>query len=174
MNPWVTYAKQKCFTWTEDETLDLLASYAKDAGYMVESGTYMGASAMVMLGVGVGHLWCVDKFMVAGTEFVTRYNLSQWIKNGRCELIIGDSERAGSMLAPHMTGKVDLIWVDDGHATEDVLRDIRCLKPLLKPGGVMLGHDWEGNNDVALGVKKSGIAYDLPLPRVWRHVTPRP
>lgn len=160
------------FTWTEEDTLAYLAELASQSKIIVESGTYMGASAFAMMSAAPedAHMWCIDHFAVAGTEFVTRRNLLKWIQGGRLELITGDSERGAAML-PHVKGMVDLILVDDGHAEEDVLRDIRCLKPLLKAGGVMLGHDFEvPHNDVARGVIRSGIDFDTPLPRLWRHI----
>lgn len=166
--------KERCFTWTEDETLAVLGCYASQSKIIIESGTYMGASSYMMMRSAPvdAHMWAIDKFMVAGTEFVTRRVMKPWIDKGAYELITGDSARGGEMLQ-HMTGKVDLIWIDDGHATEDVLRDIRCLSPLLRPGGVMLGHDFEvPHNDVALGVIQSGIPYDVPFPRLWRYVKP--
>lgn len=168
----VTIAKDICFTWTEDEVLDYLCQQAETANIIVESGTYMGASAYAMLSAAPrdAHIWCIDKFMVAGTEHVTRRNLKYWMERAQCELIVGDSERGADMLK-HMVGKVDLIFIDDGHAEEDLLRDIRCLKPLLRKGGVMLGHDFDvPHNDVARGVIRSGIKYDVPIKRLWRHI----
>ena len=168
----VTIAKDICFTWTEDEVLDYLCQLSEKSNVMVESGTYMGASSYAMLSTAPrdAHMWCIDKFMVAGTEHVTRRNLKYWIDRSQCELIVGDSETGGNMLQ-HMKGKVDLIFIDDGHAEEDVLRDIRCLKPLLRPGGIMVGHDFEiPYNDVARGVLRSGINYTIPIKRLWQHV----
>lgn len=172
LEPSIRYVKQRCFTWTEDYVLEHLMKSASTAKVIVECGVYMGASAMAMaLTAPDGfHMWCIDKFMVAGTEFVTRQNLATWIRRDQVEIIVGDSERGGSMLQ-HMKGKVDLIFVDDGHSEEDLLRDIRCLKPLLRPGGAMLGHDFDvPHNDVARGVIRSGIRYDVPVPRLWRHI----
>jgi len=161
----------RVFTWTETQTLEYLASLARKSDIIVESGTYMGASAFAMMSAAkpTAHMWCIDKFPVAGTEFVTRRNLTWWIERGQLEIITGDSERGAQMLS-HMRGKVDLIFVDDGHAEEDVMRDIRCLQPLLKPGGVMVGHDFDvPYNDVARGVIQSGIKYTVPVPRLWRY-----
>lgn len=159
-----------CPTWTEPDTLMFLADLARKSNLAVESGTYFGASARAMLFHGDNlHLWCVDKFMVFGSEGITRLFLGEWIAQGRCEIIVGDSERAASML-PHMMGKLDFAWIDDGHAVEDLQRDIRCLWPLVKPGGLMLGHDWDGDNDVARGVlsifKRDQI--NFPVPRLWQ------
>ena len=130
----------------------------------------MGASAKCMLLANPKlHLWCVDKFsLVFGLETVANLFLQDEIVAGRCELINGDSEKGGQMLS-HMHGKLEFVFVDDGHATEDVLRDIRCFYPLLKPGGVMFGHDFDvPHNDVAQGVIQSGIKFDVPVPRMWR------
>lgn len=161
------------FTWTERPTLAYLCELAQTAQFIVESGCYMGASAFAMMQAApdTAHMWTIDKFMVAGTEFVTRKNLERFISSGRLEIIVGDSERGGEMLV-HMKGLVDVIFIDDGHAEEDLRRDIRSLFPLLKPGGVMCGHDWEGDNDVARGVKSmfNPGMIEVPLPRLWQVV----
>lgn len=170
----VQIVKASIFTWTEDNVMEYLCEAARSAKVIVETGCYMGATARAMLMAAPqdAHLWTIDTFAVAGTEFTSRLNLQPWIRAGRCELIVGDSQRGAEMLW-HMKGKVDLVMVDDGHAEEDVLRDIRCLKPLLRPGGVMLGHDFEvPHNDVARGVVRSAIPYDIPVPRLWRHIAP--
>jgi hypothetical protein len=82
-------------------------------------------------------------------------------------------DRAGEMLV-HMRGKIDAAFVDDGHAVQDVQRDIRNLLPLLKSGGILCGHDWDGDNDVAQGVKSmlpvSKIT--IPVPRLWQYIKP--
>lgn len=159
-------------TWTEPDTLKYCASVARKSQWMIESGTYMGASARAMLEANpLLHLWCVDKFMVYGTEQITRMFLADWITQGRCEIIVGDMDKAGEMLQ-HMKGKIDGIWVDDGHAEEDLRRDIRNALPLLKSGAELFGHDFDvPHNDVARGVL-SVIAHEkltFPVPRVWSY-----
>src|SRR5574340_1487468 len=96
----VKRTKQHCWTWTEDATLRYLAEQASNSNIIIESGTYMGASAFCMMSAAphTSHMWCMDKFMVAGTEFVTRQNLYPWIQAGRTEIIVGDSETGGRML----------------------------------------------------------------------------
>lgn len=162
-------------TWTEPETLAYCAHIASGSLAMIECGTYMGASANVMLNANAGlHLWCIDKFEVFGTKRISEIFLDQHIKSGRCELIVGDSERGSSMLQ-HMAGKIDAAWIDDGHSTEDVKRDIRCFLPLLRSGGLLFGHDFDvPHNDVALGVIAS-LPMDkvfFPVPRVWAYRKP--
>lgn len=157
-------------TWTEIETLNWLAQRAKESTYAVELGTYFGASARFMLAANPNlHLWCVDHFNVFGSKQVAELFLKEWILDGRCELIVGDSTVAVSMLQ-HMKGKIDLCFVDDGHQDWQVLKDIQNFKPLMRPGGTLCGHDYDGNNDVAQGVQQSGITFDVPVPRLWRHI----
>lgn len=171
--PTIRYSS-KIWTWTEDLTLAYLAELASQATLIVESGTYLGRSAKVMLDANSqAHVWTVDKFMVAGIEHTARHFLRNKIAGGRCEIIVGDSERAAQMLEPYR-GKIDLVFVDDGHAEEDLKRDIRCLLPLLRKGGVICGHDWEGDNDVARGVKAMLPLKKLtfPVPRLWQYVMP--
>jgi predicted O-methyltransferase YrrM len=166
-------AASDIFTWTEPASLAYCCEVASRSQVMVELGTYMGASAYVMLLANPTlHLWCVDLFEVAGTEKVSRFFLKPFIADGRCELIKGDSAKAGIMLQ-HMAGKLDAVWVDDGHATPDVQRDIDNFLPLLRSGGELFGHDFdEPANDVALGVMSRLPHWELPVPRVWSYVKP--
>lgn len=162
-------------TWTEPETLCYLSNLASRSRIGLESGVYFGASARAMLqGNPAMHLWAVDKFMVHGSEQITRLFLREWIQSGHCEIIVGDSTRAAQML-PHMIGMLDYAFVDDGHAEEDVRRDIRFLLPLIKPGGLLLGHDFDiPHNDVARGVLSMIPMKDLtfPCPRLWSFKKP--
>jgi predicted O-methyltransferase YrrM len=175
INKWrhqIAQVRLNCFTWTEDHALAYLAEESLRCGNIVESGTYMGASAMMMLSANdKNHLWAVDPFMVAGTEFVTRKNLSPWIFIGRCEILPKRSPEASHQLE-HMRGKLDMIWIDDGHAYDDVCLDIDCWLPLLKSGGLLCGHDYETNplNDVARAVQNRLRYYYEPVPRLWAHI----
>ena len=162
-------------TWTELETLAYCAEIARKSSFVVESGVYMGASSRVMLEANPTlHLWAVDKFMVFGTEAITRLFLREWIEDGNCELIVGDMDRAGEMLA-HMKGKIDAVFVDDGHSEEDLKRDIRNALPLLRSGGILFGHDFDiPHNDVARGVLSIFHVEQLtfPVTRVWQYIKP--
>lgn len=170
-------------TWTEQATLDYLAQLAVKSFRIIECGTYTGASAKSMLLSNPKlHVTCIDTFECVNEPMMSDYpmgmttkeiceqiTLKSEIEEGRCKLIKGTSETA----VPELIGIYDAIWIDDGHAAEDVLRDIRCLMPFLKSGGEMVGHDFEvPHNDVALGVIQSGIIYDVPIPRMWRHIKP--
>jgi predicted O-methyltransferase YrrM len=167
-------ASLKIPTWTEPESLAYCAEVASRSKVIIESGTYMGASALIMLNANPAlHLWAIDHFAVFGTKEITEHFLADHIKEGRAELIKGDSSVGGAMLQ-HMKGKVDAVWCDDGHAEEDLIRDITWLLPLLRSGGELFGHDWDGDNNVARGVKAKIPVNKLtfPVPRVWSYRVP--
>jgi len=161
------------FTWTEPYALEWLAEKASVCDLVVESGTYMGASAHVMLdGSPRPHLWCVDPFMVEGTRKVTEYFLRHFIQAGRCEILAKRSPEAADQLN-HVRGKLDMVFVDDGHAYEDVVLDIKTWLPLLRSGGLLCGHDFETpENDVARAVKDLLPGYTEPIPRMWAYIKP--
>jgi predicted O-methyltransferase YrrM len=157
-------------TWTEPATLAYLSSLATRSFFAVELGTYFGASARPMLRASPSlHLWAVDKFEVFGSRHISEMFLHQFIKDGRCEIIVGDSTRAAGMLQ-HMKGQLDYVWVDDGHEDWQVKSDILNFYPLLREGGLLVGHDYDGDNDVARGVQSvfPGNRISLPVPRLWQ------
>jgi hypothetical protein len=111
----------------------------------------------------------VDHFRAfAFNRQVAEIFLHEFIAQNRCEIIEGDMDKAGEILV-HMRSKIDAVWIDDGHLEEDVRRDIRNALPLLRSGGILFGHDWDGDNDVARGVKSMLPVQELyfPVPRVW-------
>lgn len=161
-------------TWTEPWALAYCSEVASKSTVMVEVGTYVGASAQVMLKANPKlHLWCVDHFQAfAFNKEICALLLREEIEQGRCELIAVQSDVAGNMLQ-HMGGLIDAVWVDDGHLTEDVERDIKAFLPLIKPQGEIFGHDFDvPHNNVALGVIKSVPSYTIPVPRVWSYIKP--
>lgn len=165
-----------CPTWTEPASLAYCAEVAAHSTVMVELGSYIGASAMVMLKASPNlHLWTCDHFQAfAFNQEVCAYYLRDFVKQGRCELIKGQSDESARMLE-HMRGKIDAVWVDDGHATEDVKRDIRSFLPLLRSGGQIFGHDFDvPHNNVAIGVLESlpPGKVTFPVPRVWSYIKP--
>lgn len=160
------------WTWTEPHALAYCCERASQAQFGVELGTYLGASAFCMLQANSTlHLWCVDLFYEIGIEKTCERYLYEFIRQGRCELIKGDSARAASML-PHMKGKLDFVWCDDGHAETDLQRDIDSFLPLLPVGGYLFGHDFDlPHNDVARGVLSRIPQNKLtfPVPRIWQY-----
>lgn len=57
--------------------------------------------------------------------------------------------------AKAITVSADLIYVDAGHSTENVIRDILNWYPFLNEGGIMCGDDWSYWPSVQAGVIKA-------------------
>jgi len=163
------FVTARVFTWTEDHAMAYLAEQARQCDLIVESGTYMGASALMMLEATRGlntKVFAVDPFMVEGTEFVTRLNLQEHIASGRAIVMPMRSAPAMRKLEEQsLRGKIDMVWVDDGHAYEDVCYDIVCWYPMLKPGGLLCGHDYE--TEVKRAVDDNLKDVKQPVPRLW-------
>ena len=164
----------RVFTWTEDHAMAYLAEQAQHCMNIVESGTYMGASALMMLeSTGLSRVFCVDPFEVAGTEKVTRYFLEEYIQEGRAHVMPMKSEPAAAKLKEMgLEGKIDMVWVDDGHAYEDVCYDIDCWLPMLKKNGLLCGHDFDPGSEVARAVKDKLPTFSEPVGRLWAHIKP--
>jgi predicted O-methyltransferase YrrM len=163
------------WTWTEDHCMAYLAEMANSTGakIVVESGTYMGASAyMMLLGAPAIELFAVDPFMVSGTEKATRYYLRKFITDGRCNVLAMRSNEGAEKLTPLIGGKVDMAWIDNGHATCDVEYDIDSWYPLLRSGGLICGHDLDPGGPVEAAVKNKLPGYFEPVPRLWAFFKP--
>lgn len=58
----------------------------------------------------------------------------------------------------HEDESVDAVWIDAGHDTESVQRDITAWMPKIKPGGIMAGHDINMTG-VRKGLEAVGISW---------------
>jgi hypothetical protein len=123
------------------------------------------------------HLWAVDPFMVAFTEKTTRYFLRQFIKEGRCEVIPKYTPAAAEQLA-HLKDRLDYVFIDGGHAYENVLEDIACwqpfgatwrhfVRPRLCDGAGWLGLERRG----ARGEREAAGHYQ-PVPNMFAWIKP--
>lgn len=129
------------YTWTSPEELMWLADRARFKR-VLEIGTYMGASAKVMAQTAE-FVMCVDSWTVDGTCHVATHHLKEELASEKVAFMKGD---AGAMAAKLSLGEAtfDMIWIDDGHTYEAVIRD--CLIALLlrkDSESLICGHDYE-------------------------------
>ncbi len=87
--------------------------------------------------------------------------------------IQNDSVRAAQDLARTGT-RLDSVFIDGCHSYPRVLADIECLRPLIRPGGILAGHDycpaWPGVMDAIN--ETFGTEFSVPAGRIWCHVVP--
>lgn len=129
----------------------LLAKYAADAKVAVEIGSFRGKSAAyIASGLPAnGKLFCVDPWQdsaqVREKQYSVAGNLQRFVENieacgftKKVTPLQGFSEDVSAT----WVGKIDMMHIDGGHDYDEVLTDIRCWMPHMRPGGVMLFDDW--------------------------------
>jgi len=139
---------------------DWLADRASHAERIVEVGVLSGRTTKRMAKATRGTIWAVDHWRgvpddpiqapiyprIDRTEARFRRRLAPWIKSGRVLVLrMGSESAAALLLATH--GRVfDLVFLDADHRYEAVHADILAWLPLVRPGGILSGHDlnWPG------------------------------
>lgn len=141
--------------WTSDRELKYLAELAQTSKHFIEIGSWYGRSAKVISHSlpENGILYCVDIFW-EGSEKIFRENMKEEISSGKVKVFVGSSDEASPRVREALKGElVDVIWIDDGHLYKDVERDINYYRDFLKPGGLLIGHDYYIDTDVARAVQ---------------------
>jgi hypothetical protein len=130
-----------------------------ESGIIIEVGSYAGRSAASIADVcrlKRNRLFCVDtfkgdplyhlpgqKYALVPIDKLYGAFLSNMAEVGCLDIvtpIMMSSVDAAKMLAPYY--KADLIMIDANHSYECVCQDIDAWRPILKPGGRMMGHDY--------------------------------
>lgn len=100
--------------------------------------------------------WAIDKWEVLGIEHGHMSNKTKedwdslyfncckylpWFKQLR--IIREESTKTARIFNKFVGGYFDLVFIDASHFYEDVLRDIKAWKSLVKKGGFISGHDYD-------------------------------
>lgn len=134
---------------------------------IIEVGTWKGASAIHMASLCSElkehcEIVCVDTFLGSFENWLDRETnyVHQLLANGRPQLyetFLGNVVLSGfsEVITPFPIDSVnaaqvfsrlgviaDMIYIDAGHAYENVAQDLRLFKEILRPGGVLVGDDW--------------------------------
>jgi len=138
--------------WMSEGELTYLATLASripEGGSICEVGSYKGRSTVAMAANTDATVWCVDTWdqTAGGTGPIDEggWCFDQWSENtkefwkvvpiNRCSLYAArecERDRRG----------FDLIFIDADHNVASVKADIAAWRPLLKPGGILCGHDY--------------------------------
>lgn len=157
------------WTWTTPLELSWLAEYATQCDKILEIGSYNGRSAKVMLLANSDlKLVSLDTWDDGNLPNYV-HNLGPEIASGRVEYLRGESQTT----IKEFTDTFDGCFIDGGHLEHLVIADIHNVKPLMKPGSLMAGHDFRteggGLNDVGRGVKVALKTYQNPVDSIWTH-----
>jgi predicted O-methyltransferase YrrM len=156
----------------------VLARLAASRRQILEIGSYMGASACCFGAAckeaGAGRVYCVDTWCNDAMSEGSRDTYAEFITNTApfSEFIVpvrGLSVEAVDQ-AKRLTDHLDLLFIDGDHSYDGVKSDWEAYKQLLRPGSIVVFHDWgwaEGvrrviDADVARLVVNAGN-----LPNMW-------
>ncbi len=146
--------------WMNREELSVLAELAAGCDRIVEIGSWLGRSTKALVTSTRGVVIAVDtwqgspehgpgedtKSLDPDTLFDRfQRNLAPEIVAGRVIPVRLESTRAVGQVGQHLQrhgGLADLIFIDASHTFDAVRADILAYLPLLRPGGVMAGHDY--------------------------------
>jgi hypothetical protein len=117
-----------------------MASMMEGRGLVVAvdhlSAPYTGEAARNEIIRSVGSLRIVSVFME---------NLDQELREHRVYGVFLDGDAAREAVKDFLGHRqtVDFCWLDGDHAYQDVIADIRAYLPLMRPGAIFAGHDYE-------------------------------
>ena len=135
--------------WMSNGELLWLAERAQEYDLIVEFGSFHGRSARALADniSEFGTIWCVDPWAgeYKGVEPpINTFCMPDFIKNlndhincGRVVPIRGYSHLFKLPI------QVDMVFIDGDHRYESVLKDIDKAIELVRPGGLISGHDYD-------------------------------
>lgn len=142
-------------TDTTAEELLLLNSFAKkipSQGHLVEIGSYLGASSLVLSRANKKNtLYCIDTWNNDAMSEGSWDTMSAFLHNTKhCKNIV-PLRMWSTEAVDKVPQNIDMLFVDGDHSYEGVKKDIDLYFPKIKSGGIVAMHDigWaEGVNRV--------------------------
>ena len=137
--------------WMSHGELLWLAERAREFKTIVEFGSFHGRSTRALGDNCIGgRVWAVDPWNgeyptvrgdVAAT--VNTFVYPQFCKNLQDLISIGRVvPHRGFSWSFHLPYQVDMVFIDGDHRYETVLKDINNALELVRPGGIISGHDY--------------------------------
>lgn len=151
--------------WMSQQELSWLAEQATRRLDIAEVGVWKGRSTYVLAGLTPGRVVAIDHWKGAPNTCSGPTQESQkrgadtikgeFLENtrafeSRIEIFESGSFEAATHFKP---GSLDFVFLDGDHSEEAVRKDISLYRPLLRPGGMLAGHDYK--NGIWPGVEKA-------------------
>lgn len=147
--------------WKTPEELVWIARQASKAGVVIDIGCWRGRTTKIMAAVCPGFVVAVDHLRAPYTGETARNeilkkcedleiardflaNLADELYRGKVIAVLEDGHKAREAVERALNGHhADFIWIDGDHGYDEVKADIQFYTRLLRPRGVMSGHDFE-------------------------------
>lgn len=141
--------------WMADDELVWLAEQAQSCRTIIEVGCWKGRSTLALADNTAGKVYAVDHWQGtpgdAGHEAAIAAGgpdgiYLAFVENVRSRIEMGkviSIRGISTIVAAYFDhSSADLVFIDAGHLHADVKRDINAYRPLVKPGGILCGHDY--------------------------------
>lgn len=152
-----------------EHDLRTLAKLAQGSQRIIELGSYHGRSTRALLDSTDAHIWVVDSWNLPpvkpGGRFVGDKDVAIFLANiadvrSRVTILRMLTSDAVGLLP---TETFDLVFIDANHSYDAVRFDILHYAPLLKPGGILCGHDYgKGREGVIRAVDETLAKPQVP------------
>lgn len=138
-----------------DNIVDHLETLKKySTGITLELGSREGASTSALL-EGGAEVWSVD---------IESSYADAWRGHPRWHFVCGDStspETIAMLVEEGLPEKIDTLFLDTDHTYAQVVRELACWLPRMKPHGIVLAHDTESFPEVMQAIKNVAMTLDL-------------
>jgi predicted O-methyltransferase YrrM len=159
-----------------------LASLMPDGSRIVEVGVYCGRSLLFLAeefwreGKRRTHLWGVDHFVTFNSG--TDGEVDCWREFNRHFDSTGDAKQlvdvmrgpSAIMAQSFENVSLDLVFIDADHGYESMRADLAAWTPKVRPGGVIAGHDFEGDACGQFPGVQQAVCEAFGRPRVQRPI----
>jgi predicted O-methyltransferase YrrM len=126
--------------WMSRKELEWLATRAAEARVIVEIGCCRGRSTRALSDGTTGTVYAIDLWEDERNLRQFSSNLQEHVESGRTVLVRHDTARG---VPEAIRGLVaDLLFIDGDHEYSAVKRDVVSFSPLVRPGGIISGHDY--------------------------------
>lgn len=145
---WLSPGQERC--------LFDIASGLPGNAKILEIGCYLGRStasiASACLGTG-RRVFCIDTFAGNDSDFRNGVNSISWegedffpvwdrhLQEAGVRHLVTPLRGTSQALASAWVEPVDFLFIDASHQFDDLLHDVRCYGPRVKPGGILALHD---------------------------------
>lgn len=135
--------------WMSAEELEWLAEAARSHSAIVELGCYLGRSTRALAENTPGKVYAVDDFKgPRDAEVSNRHSIESRFRANVAGLpvVVMKANHRDLMAWDFIGIPVDFMFIDGSHEYEHVAQDITLAKRVVRPGGLIAGHDygWPG------------------------------
>lgn len=174
--------------WSTEQELTWLANHARKSATIAEIGSWRGRSARAMADNTDAIIFCIDTWaddaignygwwtpQESPDKYKTkdwlwsefRNNLGRYIGNKVIPIRMTSAEAFELLIQRGV--KFDMVFIDGAHDYENVKRDVMTWEHLIKPNGILCGHDYNDPTcpDVALAINSLLPRIEL-TGTIWR------